>query len=205
MIANKKYGNKKTDIINTSKKLFLNKGYNSTSMAMIIDEVGVAKGTIYHHFKSKEDILMAVVRDIINTEKHRVINFIDTCEFGCLDAGAKILMLIQLSDISRDNVEIVNALHSPQNAYMQSQMLGYYIEVFSPIYAEVITQGVRDGVFNTNHPLESAELLIGGIQFLTDTGFYHWCDNDLFRRNASIFSLIEKLLGADAGVLSSHR
>ncbi len=48
-------------IIDVSLKLFLEKGYENTSVQDIINGLGgLSKGAIYHHFKSKEDILAAV-------------------------------------------------------------------------------------------------------------------------------------------------
>lgn len=48
-------------ILDVSLKLFLEKGYENTTIQDIIDALGnLSKGAIYHHFKSKEDILEAV-------------------------------------------------------------------------------------------------------------------------------------------------
>ena len=44
-------------ILEVSYKLFLEKGYDETSIQDIIGELGMSKGAIYHHFKSKEEIL----------------------------------------------------------------------------------------------------------------------------------------------------
>ncbi|HWI49607.1 MAG TPA: helix-turn-helix domain-containing protein, partial [Rummeliibacillus sp.] len=48
-------------ILFVSTKLFEEKGYEKTSIQDIIDGLGMSKGAIYHHFKSKEDILNAVM------------------------------------------------------------------------------------------------------------------------------------------------
>ena len=48
-------------ILDVSMRLFLEKGFENTSMQDIVDGLGgLSKGAIYHHFKSKEDILGAV-------------------------------------------------------------------------------------------------------------------------------------------------
>lgn len=48
-------------ILDTALKLFIQKGYEHTSIQDIIDRLGgLSKGAIYHHFKSKEEILVAV-------------------------------------------------------------------------------------------------------------------------------------------------
>lgn len=49
------------NIITISAKLFAEKGYDKTSMQDIVDALGMSKGGIFHHFKSKEDIFNAVM------------------------------------------------------------------------------------------------------------------------------------------------
>ena len=52
-------------ILDTAYRLFLEKGYEQTSIQDIINHLGgLSKGAIYHHFKSKEDILEAVTNRI---------------------------------------------------------------------------------------------------------------------------------------------
>ena len=46
-------------------KLFSEKGYSSTTVREIATEVGILSGSIFHHFKNKEDILFAIMNDIV--------------------------------------------------------------------------------------------------------------------------------------------
>jgi len=57
---------RKEEILFAAEKLFGRNGYNKTSVEAIIKEVGIAKGTLYYHFKSKQDILHALVENIAN-------------------------------------------------------------------------------------------------------------------------------------------
>ena len=52
-------------IVVISAKLFKEKGYEKTSVQDIIDAIGMSKGAIYHHFKSKEEILNAVIASTV--------------------------------------------------------------------------------------------------------------------------------------------
>ena len=44
-------------ILDVSHRLFREKGYDHTTIQDITDALGMSKGAVYHHFKSKEDIL----------------------------------------------------------------------------------------------------------------------------------------------------
>lgn len=53
-------------ILDVSQRLFIEKGYDNTTIQDIIDELGgLTKGAIYHHFSSKQDILDAVIERLL--------------------------------------------------------------------------------------------------------------------------------------------
>ena len=68
-------------ILDVSFRLFMEKGYEHTSIQDILDHLGgLSKGAIYHHFKSKEDILVAVADKMMSESNRRlaeIMNRID--------------------------------------------------------------------------------------------------------------------------------
>lgn len=73
----KKHDERKLEIIETGAKLFSTKGYRNTTVNDILKEVGIAKGTFYHYFQSKEEVMDAVVDNILSTiiyESQLVVN-----------------------------------------------------------------------------------------------------------------------------------
>ncbi|CEG23590.1 putative HTH-type transcriptional regulator YvdT [Planococcus massiliensis] len=55
---------KKQKITNAAYKLFINQGYNSSSIQDILDEAGVSKGTFYNYFSSKTECLIAIMESV---------------------------------------------------------------------------------------------------------------------------------------------
>src|ERR1700751_2442260 len=53
------------DIVSAAAKVFRTKGYHAATVRDIADEVGILKGSLYHHFDSKEDLLYLVVKEPI--------------------------------------------------------------------------------------------------------------------------------------------
>ena len=75
----KAHDERKNEIIDTAQNLFMTKGYSTCSVAEIIDAIGIAKGTFYHYFKSKEEVLDAIVdkgTDMIVNRIYKVTNLI---------------------------------------------------------------------------------------------------------------------------------
>jgi AcrR family transcriptional regulator len=50
------------EIVAAAAKVFRTKGYHAATVRDIADEVGILKGSLYHHFESKEALLYLVVR-----------------------------------------------------------------------------------------------------------------------------------------------
>ncbi|MEO0895296.1 MAG: TetR/AcrR family transcriptional regulator [Bacteroidota bacterium] len=62
-----KHSEVKDKIIDTASELFYRKGYNSTGINEIIAEAGIAKATLYNHFKSKDEICIAYLQSMNST------------------------------------------------------------------------------------------------------------------------------------------
>lgn len=57
----KKAEERRNEILDAADELFGQKGFDGTSTNDLLEKVGIARGTLYHHFKSKEDIMDALI------------------------------------------------------------------------------------------------------------------------------------------------
>lgn len=190
---------RRAEIIEAAVRLFRSKGRESVTMQEIMDELGIAKGTIYHYFRSKEDLLEAIVGDLVEKELAAKEALLRGPEAAGLDALGRMRALTGGPSLADENEKVLETLHGEEHAAMHARQLGRYIKRLAPLFAEVIEQGRREGVFTTETPLESAEFMLAGAQFITDAGFYPWSAADLGRRAAALPALIENQLGAPAG------
>ncbi|MCP4140195.1 MAG: TetR/AcrR family transcriptional regulator [Chloroflexi bacterium] len=192
----KKPEERRQEIIAAAVKLFGSKGYEKTTMTNVMDTVGIAKGTIYHYFKSKEDLLEAVIEQSVVDYLAEMQAVLDESTGTALD---KMQLLITSGQVADEKEEIIEQLHRPGNAGMQTRQLAVTISGLALLYAKVIQQGCDEGVFQTEYPLESAEFMLSGIQFLTDLGIHPWQPEDLMRRALSFPALLEAQLRAPKG------
>lgn len=147
-------------ILDVSEKLFLEKGYESTSIQDIINGLGgLSKGAVYHHFKSKEDIFSAV-SDRLNEQMVRELKKVR--DDDTLSGGQKLKKMFETSLAVSDR-EVVfsvapNMLDSPKLLAMQ------IYETFSDVAPHyvypVIDQGIRDGSIQTTYPKEFSEIIM---------------------------------------------
>ncbi len=147
-------------ILDTAFRLFMEKGYERTSIQDIIDHLGgLSKGAIYHHFKSKEDILAAVVDRMTAESNHMLEEIRDRTDL----TGKEKLKTIFKESISRTVMDemfmIVPNLHD--NPRLLHSIFREAVELVAPQYIlPIIRQGISDGSIQTDYPAELAELII---------------------------------------------
>lgn len=188
--------NRRDEILKVARNLFLTKDYDKTTMVDIMDALEIAKGTIYHYFKSKEALFEAVIEDIVEENIKHMRTLVKNIPKNALE---KIQLLVNAGNISQENEKILEQLHKPANDALHSRLLAATLMKQAPLYAEIIQQGCDEGIFKTETPLECAEFILSAIQFLTDMGIYPWTEEDLKRRMQVFPILIERLLQAPPG------
>lgn len=147
-------------ILDVAFRLFMEKGYEHTSVQDIINNLGgLSKGAIYHHFKSKEDILVAVTEKM-TAESNRMLAVIrDRSDLS----GKEKLKTIFKTSISRsvqnDIFTVAPDFHN--NPKLLFSLLHDTIDNAAPNYIlPIIRQGISDGSIKTDYPEQLAELIL---------------------------------------------
>ena len=125
-----KHAEVKHRITETASFLFYKNGYNSTGINQIIAEAGIAKATLYNHFKSKEDICLAYLQHkninfLVDFEtfisskpkgKDQILAIFDFLQLFYLDKDFNGCWCIKtVSEIPKDNEMIRNEIQSQKN------------------------------------------------------------------------------------------
>ena len=191
---------RRLEIIKTSEKLFQEKGYEKTSVEAIIKEIGVAKGTFYYYFKSKKEVLEAIV-DL--TLDHVVEMAEAIANDATMNALAKMRLLLSNSHIGDETTaEIIESLHLPANRELHEMTNIQTVLRLSPILAKIVEQGNEEGLFDAKRPLETIQLLLTGGQFLLDGGLFDFSRQEIAERRIALQRLTEKALGAPPGAFN---
>lgn len=158
-------------IIYVSAELFSEKGYDKTSMQDIVDALGMSKGAVFHHFKSKEEIFHAVVDRQSAYIEQRVQAWI--AEMEGLTAREKLIGMLE----KNLNDQQAHALDNVLSTQMQSPrfVLANMQETLhkgAPIFANIMREGKEDGTISTDFPDECAEVFLLLLNI--------WCDPTVF-------------------------
>lgn len=148
---------RKNEILDVAERLFGEKGFDNTSTNDILQEIGIARGTLYYHFKSKEDILDAMIERM--TEQL-------LAKASAIAAKEKIPVLQRLTlTIMSLNVnnevgrEVMKQVHRPQNALMHQKMQEKLLKGVNPLMTGLIMEGIEQGLCHTDYPKEAIGIL----------------------------------------------
>lgn len=146
-------------ILDTAERLFIEKGYDRTSLQEIIQETGLSKGAIYHHFASKEDILYSVC-DRIGRRNGEILSKVR--DASGLSGLEKLRTIFKVSMQPERQAKMFCMMpYLLDNAkFLATEMQSIFAEV-APVFIEpIIRQGLADGSIRTNHPRELAEAMM---------------------------------------------
>lgn len=190
---------RKNEILDAADELFRQKGFDGTSTNDILEKVGIARGTLYHHFKSKEDIMDA----LIERYSARLLGAAqEIAADKSISVVERIIGVVMALNISGGNSEeIMEHIHKPQNALMHQKIQKVIINGVPPILTKIIREGIEQGMFNTPFPYECMEMVVIYATTIFDNDMVTMTNEELFSRMVAFICNVERLLGAESGSL----
>ncbi|MCM1371063.1 MAG: TetR/AcrR family transcriptional regulator [Clostridium sp.] len=182
---------RKKELIKIAYELFVTKGYENTSVDEIIAKAGIAKGTYYYHFESKEQMLEEVINVMVNEEVDMAKEVLNMP----ISIPEKLVGVITSLRPKIDEEEIKNALNKKENIVMHEKINNRIIEEAIPLLERIVNEGIENNMFNCNHIKERLKMLLIMSNELFD-------DDDLNINEVEVFiDTTEKMLGAKQGTL----
>ena len=182
---------RKLELLEIAYRMFISRGYENTSVDDIIAEAGIAKGTYYYYFKSKEQTLEEVIGMMIDKEIEAAGAILDSD----MPVPQKIIGIIASINPSQEEKTIEGALMQPENIVMHQKIKRRLVEKVVPLLARAVEEGVEQGIFSCDNIPERVKMMLVLSNELFDEAEYTDKDVDVF------IDITEKLLGAEKGSL----
>lgn len=151
----------KRKIFETSMKLFAEKGYDATSIEEITATVGVAKGTLYYHFSSKEEIFnflveegIKLLQNSIDIKTSKLSNYIDKI---------KAIVLIEIKIVLKYEDIITILLSQFYGKEARNQKCQKHIYEYISKIEEIVKEGIEQGQIKQGDPKAIASEIYGLI------------------------------------------
>ena len=188
---------RKNEILDAAERLFSARGFDKATVIDILTSAGIAKGTFYYYFKSKEEVLDAIVkrRNDAGMERAKAI-----AQDPRLSPEEKITAVI-LAQQSQNAVEeeFIPVLHENANALLHEKVLSDSVIRLTPLLAEIVKDGITQKKFNTPFPAESVEILLTAGIMIFDDACFPWSMEEKAAKIPAFLCSMERILGASSG------
>lgn len=185
---------RKSEIVGAALRLFTENGYERTTVAAIIAELGVAKGCFYHHFASKDEVFEACVLSVSQ-------QIADTWLATLTDRSrSPMARLLDFHFSYRERTDatasgLMADLYSRAFTDMHHRVTAQVAADVLPAVAALIDEGARRGDFTVDDPRFTAVALLGALQGLHET-YAADADLDQDAHTRKVVDMFERLLGA---------
>ena len=188
----KKGERRKQDLLNIAYRMFIQKGYENASVDDIIIEAGIAKGTYYYYFESKEATLEAVIEMMIEKAE----NIAKAALMNPVPIPQKLASVVYAFQPNKDEIVITDVLERKENIVMHDKIGKKIVEVAVPIHSDIVREGIAQGIFACTNVEERVKMLLIMSQNMFDYGAYSNKDIEVY------VDMLEKSLGAKEGTMS---
>lgn len=161
-------------IVDASVKLFIEKGYEQTTIQDILNVLNLSKGGLYHHFKSKEEILEVVKQKRAQYAADMLRDLIENTKGTNAKEKLK-KILYQLGTNTETHSFDAILTSQSNNPHFVMGAFQNAVNQDAPIIAKLIEDGVEDGSLQTTQPVLCAEIFLLLLNF--------WASPVPFKRN----------------------
>jgi AcrR family transcriptional regulator len=206
---------RRRELLDIALALFSEHGYDDTSVQDITDAAGLAKGTFYHYFATKEDLLDELAHRVAERVAGEVESSVVALEgdpvarLRALVGASAPWRLIDARDPSRAWLSVT---HAEQNIDLRERVTESYLGRLRPLFAEVITEGAASGAFAVSDPVPTSDVVLSMWRGMSD----HLAELLLSAGDGpddvrvvlahlrAIEQALERLLGMEPGSLALH-
>jgi TetR/AcrR family transcriptional regulator, cholesterol catabolism regulator len=159
------------DIVSAAAKVFRTKGYHAATVRDIAEEVGILKGSLYHHFESKEELLYLVVKEPI-AQMFRTMGEIAAADLGAAEKLRRAIAA-HLEAFDRHYPHLFVYLRERESVKRRfREMIGFSPKEYERYWQQILREGVENGEFRADLDIQVASYgLLGMLNWL-----YKWYD-----------------------------
>ncbi len=170
-VNEQEHARKRNEILDATMRLILAKGYERMTIQDIIAELGISSGAFYHYFDSKPAVLEAFIGRIRDGWQEPLLPIVRDPHLSAIEKLRGYFATFgRLRREQRANVfEVGRVWYRDENAIVREKVEAAILQQRAPLLAEIVRQGVREGVFTTPYPDQSGEVLMSLLHGMENT------------------------------------
>ncbi len=190
---------RKNEILDVAERLFCTKGFDNTSTNDILNEIGIARGTLYYHFKSKEDILDAMIERLTNqiVAKAAIIALDDS--IPVLERLTRTILSLNVDNELGDM--IMEQVHKPQNALLHQKLENRLLSQVNKLITTIAEDGIKQGIMHTDYPAEAVDMIMT-YSYVAFDSMNEYTKEEEMKKILGFVYHAERVLGMEKGALT---
>jgi AcrR family transcriptional regulator len=154
---------RRAELVSAAATVFAQRGVANTAVSDIVKAAGVAQGTFYLYFDSKDDVILAVVERIADV-------MIEETAARVADESSAIDKLLGLGGVFAEAgsvpeaTELVELMHRPENRLLHDRLAEGMTPRLVALLEAIVEQGVAEGVFKVDDSRAAAWFVLAGLQ-----------------------------------------
>ncbi|SPT53523.1 HTH-type transcriptional repressor KstR2 [Actinomyces bovis] len=167
---------RREQILDAAQDLFLAKGYETATIEDVLTAVGIAKGTLYHHFRSKEAILEAIVARTCEEVSQRSAQAAEATAAAQLPAPQRLLAVLAAARADDEDIALSQQLQAAGNMRFHLMSLTHAYRHLHPLLTQVVADGVATGELHSTDPAGDVEIILAAGMTLLEGGIFSPAD-----------------------------
>jgi AcrR family transcriptional regulator len=154
---------RRAELVSAAAAVFAQRGVANTAVSDIVKAAGVAQGTFYLYFDSKDDAVLAVVDQIANGICEQTATRIAAAT-SAVDKLTSFSGVLSEAGAQPGAAAVVDLMHLPENRLLHDRLAEDITRRLVPQLETVVAHGVAEGVFDVGDPGAAAWFVLAGLQ-----------------------------------------
>lgn len=187
-----------TEILDAAEELFYAKGYHETQISDIVKSISVAQGTFYYYFKSKDEILEALINRRVSEFSRDLEMLVGSATLNPLQKLEEIIQTM-LTAIHFKNGLLFDFLYDDRTLHLMDKLAQQGMKVLAPFWQKIIEEGVQQKIFQIDYPILAVSFVNNVLSALFQA-IYERLPAEMIQAHVSMTAvLIDRILGLPEG------
>jgi AcrR family transcriptional regulator len=208
------FASKRNAILAAAQRLVFTKGYEHMSVQDLLDDLQISGGAFHHYFDSRGALLDALIERIERESAKPLVPIIHDPHLTAIQKLQDFLSALDRvrMDHKQEVIEAARVWYTDGNAIVRQRVDEALLTQRAPLLAEIVRQGVHEGVFTTPFPDQAGEVIMALLRGMGDARarlvflLAEECDQQrrveaIVATHAAYMDAIERVLGASPNSL----
>jgi len=185
---------RRDEIIDASQRLFLEKGFTETTVDGIVKALNLSKGIFYYYFKTKDEIVDAIIDRYVDEAVAGVRIIVDNKSIPLFER----MKLASYKELEL-NFKLYPGIYNIKNIDMHSRMNVKMVEKYAPVLAGLLEEGIGQKLIEVDDPRGLMEVILIMTHTIFDPAVFKWSRDDVVRKISLMVKFAENAMKAPKG------